>query len=67
MFLGFFYRVHDCRCEVVVPSSNVNEVFRAVLNSLSFLQKDFARTKSTKSKKARRNQAKAQNAASEQK
>ena len=31
--------------------SNVNEVIRAVLNSLFFLQKDFARTKSTKSTK----------------
>ena len=54
-------------------SSNVNEVVRAVLNSLfiylfNFLQKDFARTKSTKNTKAqRRNQAKAQNATSEQK
>ena len=54
-------------------SSNVIEVIRAVLNSLLFiyfffLQKDFARTKSTKSTKAQRhNQAKAQNATSEQK
>ena len=50
-------------------SSNVNEVIRAVLNSLFFfLQKDFARTKSTKSTKAQRhNQAKAQNATSKQK
>ena len=35
-------------------SSNINEVIRAVLNSLFiyfFLQKDFARTKSTKSTK----------------
>ena len=29
-------------------SSNSNEVIRAVLNSFFFLQKDFARTKSTK-------------------
>ena len=52
-----------------IKSSNVNEVIRAVLNSLfiSFLRKDFARTKSTKIPKApkapkaqRRNQAKAQ-------
>ena len=43
--------------------SNVNEVIRAVLNSLFFLQKDFARTKSTKSTKC----TKAQNATSEQK
>ena len=53
-------------------SSNVNEVIRAVLNSLFFffLQKDFARSKSTKSIKAlkaqRRNQANVQNATSEQ-
>ena len=32
-------------------SSNVNEVIRAVLNSLFFLRKDFACTKSTKSTK----------------
>ena len=38
-------------------SSNINEVIRAVLN-LFFLQKDFARTKSTKPQKF--NQAKAQ-------
>ena len=44
-------------------SSNVNEVIRAVLNSLFFLRKDFARTKAPKAPKAqRRNQAKAQNA-----
>ena len=52
-------------------SSNVNEVIRAVLNSLFFLWKDFARTKSTKSAKStkaqRRSQAKAQNATREQK
>ena len=36
----------------IVRSSNVNEVIRVVLNSLfSFLRKDFARTKSTKSTK----------------
>ena len=29
-------------------SSNINQVITAVLNSLFFLQKDFARTKSTK-------------------
>ena len=57
-----------------VISSNINEVIRAVLNSLFFffffLQKDFARTKSTKKHKnlkkvqkaQKRNQAKAQNA-----
>ena len=40
-------------------SSNLNEVIRAVLNSLLiFLQKDFTRTKSTKAQ--RRNQAKVQ-------
>ena len=57
-----------------ILSSNVNEVIRAVLNSLSFLRKDFARTKSTKSIKStkstkaqRRHQAKAQDATSEQK
>ena len=47
-------------------SSNVNEVIRAVLNSLFFLRKYFARTKAPKAPKApkaqRRNQAKAQNA-----
>ena len=32
-------------------SSNVNEVIRAVLNSIFFLRKDFAHTKSTKSTK----------------
>ena len=51
-------------------SSNVNEVIMTVLNSLFyFLRKDFARTKSTKKhqKAQRRNQAKAQNAISEQK
>ena len=32
-------------------SSNINEVIRAVLNSLFFLLKDFAHTKSTKSTK----------------
>ena len=55
-------------------SSNINEVIRAVLNSFFFLQKDFARTKSTKSTKRtistkaqKRNQTKAQNATSEQK
>ena len=53
-------------------SSNINEVIRAVLNSLLFfLQKDFARTKSTKrttsTKAQKRNQTKAQNATNEQK
>ena len=39
--------------------SNVNEIIRAVLNSLFFLQKDFSRhTKSTK-KTQKRNLAKA--------
>ena len=49
-------------------SSSVNEVIRAVINSLFyfiFLQKDFARTKSTKAQRC--NQAKAQNATSEEK
>ena len=32
-----------------VLSSNINEVIRAVLNSLFFLRKDFTHTKSTKS------------------
>ena len=32
-------------------SSNKNEIIRAVLNTLFFLRKDFARTKSTKSTK----------------
>ena len=32
-------------------SSNINEVISAVLNSLFFLQKDFARTKSSKKHK----------------
>ena len=35
-----------------IASSNINEVIRAVLNSIFFfLQKDFVRTKSTKSTK----------------
>ena len=46
--------------------SNINEVIRAVLNSLFFLQKDFARIKSTKSTKStkaqKHNRAKVQNA-----
>ena len=33
-------------------SSNINEVIKAVLNSLFFLRKDFAHTKSTKSTKS---------------
>ena len=46
--------------------SNLNEVIRAVLNSV-FLQKIFARTKSTKRTKVQRlNQAKAQNTTSKQ-
>ena len=48
-------------------SSNINEVIRTVLNSLFFLRKDFARTKAPKVPKAQRhNQAKVQNATSEQ-
>ena len=47
-------------------SSNINEVIWAVLNSLFFLRKDFARTKSTKSTKSTKRhkdiRAKAQNA-----
>ena len=39
-------------------SSNVNEVIRSVLNSLFFLRKDFARTKSTKSTKAQKSKQK---------
>ena len=40
-------------CNKMNFSSNVNEVIRAILNPLFhfFLQKDFARTKSTKSTK----------------
>ena len=38
--------IKDIEC-----SSNINEVIRAVLNSLFFLWKDFARTKSTKNTK----------------
>ena len=52
----------------VFASSNANEIIRAVLNSLIFfffLQKDFARSKSAKAQ--RRNQAREQNATSEQK
>ena len=53
-------------------SSNINEVIRAVLNTIIFLRKDFACTKSVKKhKKAqkaqKRSQAKVQNATSEQK
>ena len=36
---------------------NINEVIRAVLNSLFFLQKYFARTKSTKSTKTQPNKS----------
>ena len=44
-------------------SSNINEVIKAVLNSLFFLRKDFAHTKSTKSTKRHKyTRAKAQNA-----
>ena len=51
----------------VFAISNANEIIRAVLNSLIFffLQKDFARSKSAKAQ--RRNQAREQNATSEQK
>ena len=38
-------------CKKINFSSNVNEVIRAVLNSLFFLRKDFTCTKSTKSTK----------------
>ena len=41
-------------CNRVNFSSNINEVIRAILNSLFFLRKDFARTKSTKSNKSTR-------------
>ena len=42
-------------------SSNINEVIKAVLNSLFFLRKDFALTKSTKSTKRHKDtRAKAQ-------
>ena len=37
---------------LIIVSSNINEVTRAALNSLFFLRKDFARTKSTKSTKS---------------
>ena len=48
-------------------SSNVNEVIRAVLNSLFFYEKILHAPKAPKAPKAqRRNQAKAQNATSEQ-
>ena len=33
-------------------SSDINDVIRAVLNSLFFLRKDFARSKNTKSTKS---------------
>ena len=51
-----FYSLPECQgtpCskQAAHLSSNVNEVIRAVLNSLFFLRKDFARTKSTKSTK----------------
>ena len=36
---------------IKIRSSNVNEVIGAVFNSLFFLRKDFALTKSTKSTK----------------
>ena len=38
-------------CDNSKFSSNINEVIKAVLNSLFFLRKDFAHTKSTKSTK----------------
>ena len=62
--IHFFIVLIDCS----LSSSNVNEVIKAVLNSLFFLQKDFTQTHTHKSTEAqRRNQAKAQNATSEQK
>ena len=39
-------------CNRMNFSSNVNEVIKAVLNSLFFLRKDFAHTKSTKTSKS---------------
>ena len=46
---------------VFAMSSNINEVIKAVLNSLFFLRKDFALTKSTKSTKRHKDtRAKAQ-------
>ena len=41
-FLGF---ENSCLSSMSNTSSNINEVIRAVLNSFSFLRKDFARTK----------------------
>ena len=41
-------------------SSNINEVIRAVLNSLIFLQKDFARTKKHKKQQKHQKAPKAQ-------
>ena len=61
-------QVFSCECWKIFKNtgSNVNEVIRAVLNSLHFFfQKDFTRTESTKAQ--RQSQAKAQNATSEQK
>ena len=50
-------------CDNSKFSSNINEVIKAVLNSLFFLRKDFAHTKSTKSTKRHKyTRAKAQNA-----
>ena len=54
-------KIHNCNR--INFSSNINEDIRAVLNSIFFLRKDFACTKSTKSIKSTRykdNQAKAQ-------
>ena len=49
-------------------SSNVNEVIKAVLNSLFFITKRFHRhTKAKKHKSQTQNRAKAQNTTSEQK
>ena len=38
-------------CDNLKFSSNIDEVIKAVLNSIFFLRKDFAHTKSTKSTK----------------
>ena len=48
-------------CDNSKFSSNINEVIKAVLNSLFFLRKDFAHTKSTKcTKRYKDTRAKAQ-------
>ena len=54
---NYLFQIQIFLVDIQARSSNVNEVIRAVLNSLYFyycfffLQKDFTRTKSTKSTK----------------